>query len=91
MVTTRRKALLELGDVIKKMKADETKPVIAVVQSPNQALLSHDIPILKDLPILPLHPDESDKQLPPLGWQSFIAKRLVGHKLDLGSWVSHII
>jgi DNA polymerase epsilon subunit 1 len=91
MVTTRRKALLELGDVIKKMKADETKPVIAVVQSPNQALLSHDIPILKDLPILPLHPDESDKQLPPLGWQSFIAKRLVGHYLDLGSWVAHLL
>tara|TARA_R110002003_G_scaffold702_2_gene21088 strand:- start:4641 stop:10763 length:6123 start_codon:yes stop_codon:yes gene_type:complete len=91
MVTTRRKALLEIGDLIKKMKTDEGKPVIAVVQSPNHALLSHDIPILKDLPILSLHPDESDKQLPPLGWQSFIAKRLVGHYLDLGSWVAHLL
>lgn len=91
MVTTRRKALLEIGDVIKKMKADESKPVIAVIQSPNQALLSHDIPILKDVPILALNPDESDKQLPPLGWQSFIAKRLVGHYLDLGSWVAHLL
>ena len=91
-VTTRRKALLELGDCIKKMKLDEGgKPVIVVVQSPNQALLSHDIPILKDMPILPLHPDESDKQLPPLGWQTFIAKRLVGHYLDLGSWISHLM
>jgi DNA polymerase epsilon subunit 1 len=91
MVTTRRKALLELGDVIKRMKAEEGKPVIVVMQSPNQALLSHDIPILKDLPILPLHPDETDKQLPPLGWQSFIAKRLVNHYLDLGSWVAHLL
>jgi DNA polymerase epsilon subunit 1 len=91
MVTTRRKALLEIGDLIKKMKADEGKPIITVVQSPNHALLSHDIPILKDLPILSLHPDESDKQLPPLGWQSFIAKRLVGHYLDLGSWVAHLL
>ena len=89
-VTTRRKALLELGDAIKKMKSEDGKPVIAVVQSPNQALLSHDIPILKELPILALHPDESDKQLPPLGWQSFIAKRLVSHYLDLGSWISHL-
>jgi DNA polymerase epsilon subunit 1 len=89
-VTTRRKALLEIGDVVKKMKSEEGKPVIVVMQSPNQALLSHDIPLLKDLPILPLHPDESDKQLPPLGWQSFIAKRLVGHYLDLGSWISHL-
>ncbi|KAF2033241.1 DNA polymeras-like protein epsilon [Setomelanomma holmii] len=91
MVTTRRKALLEIGDVIKKMKTDEGKPVIVVVQSPNHTHLSHDIPILKDLPILPLHSDESDKQLPPLGWQSFIAKRIVGHYLDLGSWVAHLL
>ncbi|KAF2871023.1 DNA polymeras-like protein epsilon [Massariosphaeria phaeospora] len=90
-ITTRRKALLEIGDVIKKMKVEEGRPVIVVVQSPNHALLSHDIPVLKDLPILPLHLDESDKQLPPLGWQSFVAKRLVTHYLDLGSWMSHLI
>ncbi|OAL46092.1 DNA polymeras-like protein epsilon [Pyrenochaeta sp. DS3sAY3a] len=90
-VTTRRKALLEIGDLIKKMKVEESGATVVVMQSPNQALLSHDIPILKDLPILPLHPDESDKQLPPLGWQSFIAKRLVGHYLDLGSWVAHLL
>jgi DNA polymerase epsilon subunit 1 len=89
-VTTRRKALLEIGDAIKKMKAEEGKPVVAVIQSPNQALLSHDIPILRDLPVLPLQPNDSDKQLPPLGWQSFITKRLVGHYLDLGSWISHL-
>ncbi|KAF2685905.1 DUF1744-domain-containing protein [Lentithecium fluviatile CBS 122367] len=89
-VTTRRKALLEIGDVIKKMKADEGRPVVVAIQSPNHALLSHDIALLKDLPILPLKSDESDKQLPPLGWQSFIAKRVVGHYLDLGSWISHL-
>jgi DNA polymerase epsilon subunit 1 len=89
-VTTRRKALLEIGDVIKKMKADEGRPVVVAIQSPNHALLSHDVALLKDLPILPLKSDESDKQLPPLGWQSFIAKRVVGHYLDLGSWVSHL-
>jgi DNA polymerase epsilon subunit 1 len=89
-VTTRRKALLEVGDAIKKMKSEEGKPVVVVVQSPNQALLSHDIPTLRDLPTLPLQPNDSDKQLPPLGWQSFIMKRLVGHYLDLGSWISHL-
>jgi DNA polymerase epsilon subunit 1 len=85
MVTTRRKALLEIGDVVKRMKADEGGPLIVVMQSPNQALLSHDIPVLKDLPILQLHPNETDKQLPPLGWQSFIAKRLA-HILELARY-----
>ncbi|KAF2466844.1 DNA polymeras-like protein epsilon [Lindgomyces ingoldianus] len=90
-VTTKRKALLEIGDALKKMKAEEGKPVIVVIQSPNHTLLSHEIPPVRDLPILSLHPDESDKQLPPLGWQSFIAKRVVGHYLDLGSWIAHLM
>jgi DNA polymerase epsilon subunit 1 len=90
-VTTRRKALLEVGDAIKKLKAEEGKPVIVVIQSPNQALLSHEVPALREMAILPLQPDETDKQLPPLGWQSFIAKRLVSHYLDLGSWIAHLM
>ncbi|KAF2814826.1 DUF1744-domain-containing protein [Mytilinidion resinicola] len=90
-VTTKRKAHLEIGDAIKKMKTEEGKPLVLVIQSQNHNLLSHEVPILKDLPILPLKPDESDKQLPPLGWQSFVAKRLVTHYLDLGSWISHLV
>jgi len=90
-VTTKRKAHLEIGDAVKKIRNEEGKPLILVIQSQNHVMLSHEIPILKELPILPLRPDETDKQLPPLGWQSFIAKRLVTHYLDLGSWISHLV
>ncbi|QSZ31190.1 hypothetical protein DSL72_000753 [Monilinia vaccinii-corymbosi] len=89
-VTTRRKALLEVGDLVKKMKNDESKPLMLVVQSPQRRLLVHDVPILGDLPILPLKPDIQDSKLPPLNWQSFIAKRLVNHYLSLGEWVIHL-
>jgi DNA polymerase epsilon subunit 1 len=54
-------------------------------------MLSHDIPIMKDFPIIPLKVDDSDKQLPPLAWQSFIAKRMVTHYLTVGQWISHLI
>lgn len=90
-VTTKRKAHLEIGDAVKKIRNEEGKPLILVIQSQNHVMLSHDIPILKELPVLSLRPDETDKQLPPLGWQSFIAKRLVAHYLDLGSWISHLV
>lgn len=90
-VTTKRKAHLEIGDAVKKIRNEEGKPLILVIQSQNHVMLAHEIPILKELPILPLRPDETDKQLPPLGWQSFIAKRLVTHYLDLGSWISHLV
>ncbi|TGO38041.1 hypothetical protein BHYA_0083g00200 [Botrytis hyacinthi] len=89
-VTTRRKALLEVGDLVKKTKNDESKPLMLVVQSPQRRLLVHDVPILGDLPILPLKSDVQDSKLPPLNWQSVIAKRLVSHYLNLGEWVIHL-
>ncbi|KAK8243427.1 hypothetical protein HDK90DRAFT_430763 [Phyllosticta capitalensis] len=90
-VTTKRKAHLEVADAIKRLKSEESRPLIAVVCTENQKLLAHDIPALKELPILPLQADEADKQLPPLGWQSFVARRLVDHYLDLGTWVTHLL
>ncbi|KAB8292935.1 hypothetical protein EYC80_007299 [Monilinia laxa] len=89
-VTTRRKALLEVGDLVKKMKNDESKPLMLVIQSPQRRLLVHDVPILGDLPILPLKSDIQDSKLPPLNWQSFIAKRLANHYLSLGEWIIHL-
>ncbi|KAL2072031.1 hypothetical protein VTL71DRAFT_11374 [Oculimacula yallundae] len=89
-VTTRRKALLEIGDIIKKMRNDESKPLMLVIQSPQRRMLIHDVPILADFPVLPLKYEIDDSNLPPLGWQAFVAKRLVNHYLSLGSWVLHL-
>ncbi|KAJ9620841.1 DNA polymerase epsilon catalytic subunit [Taxawa tesnikishii (nom. ined.)] len=90
-VTTRRRALQELGDAVKKTQKEESAPLMLVVQSQQPRQLRHDLPLLQDLPMLSLKSDEDDKQLPPLGWQSFVAKRLVGHYLDLGSWITHLV
>lgn len=89
-VTTRRKAHLEIGDVVKKMRKDENRPQMLVVQSSQRKLLVHDVPVLGDFPILPLRYDAADSSLPPLGWQAVIARRLVGHYLGLGSWILHL-
>ncbi|KAH8761488.1 hypothetical protein F5882DRAFT_477713 [Hyaloscypha sp. PMI_1271] len=89
-VTTRRKALLEIGDIVKKMKNDESRPLMLVIQSPQRRMLTHDVSILGDFPVLPLKYEISDSNLPPLGWQAFVAKRLVNHYLSLGSWILHL-
>ncbi|KAI1469300.1 DUF1744-domain-containing protein [Daldinia caldariorum] len=89
-VTTRRKAHLEISDLVKKMKKDELKPLMLVIQSSQQNLLVHDIPTLAEFPILPLRYDQADSSLPPLGWQSVVAKRLVSHYLNLGAWILHL-
>ncbi|KAF1988280.1 DUF1744-domain-containing protein [Aulographum hederae CBS 113979] len=90
-VKTMRKAHLELGDAIKRLQKEERDaPLVLVVQSQQQRMLSHDVPAMQDFPILTLRPDENDKTLPPLGWQSVVAKRLVSHYLNLGAWLSHL-
>jgi len=90
-VRTRRKLHLDVSDAIKKMRSDESKPTLVVIQSPQRRLLLHDIPSLNDLPVLPLKVEISDSNLPPLGWQGFVVKRLVTHYLALGSWISHLV
>jgi DNA polymerase epsilon subunit 1 len=89
-VTTRRKAHLEIGDVVKKLRKDETRPLLMVIQSSQRNSLVHDVPILGEFPVLPLKYDAGDSSLPPLGWQAVVAKRLVGHYLGLGSWILHL-
>jgi DNA polymerase epsilon subunit 1 len=89
-VITRRKALLEVGDLVKKMRSEETRPIMLVMQSPQRLRLLHDVPILGEFPVLPLKFESTDVNLPPLGWQAFVAKRLVGHYLSLGSWIIHL-
>ena len=89
-VTTRRKAFLEIADVVKRMRKDETRPQMLVVQSSQRNLLIHDIPVLGELPVLPLKYDAADSSLPPLGWQSVVARRLINHYFGLGSWIVHL-
>jgi DNA polymerase epsilon subunit 1 len=89
--TTKRKAYLELSDALKKMHKDETIPMMLVMQSPHARTLAHDIPTLRDVPILFLKSEPSDGALPPLGWQSFVFKRLITHYLAMGSWITHLI
>ncbi|SMY28826.1 unnamed protein product [Zymoseptoria tritici ST99CH_1A5] len=90
-VTTQRRALQELGDAVKKTQREESMPIMLVLQSHSAQMLVHDLPILQSFPQLSLRANDTDKQLPPLGWQSFVAKRMVGHYLDLGLWISHLL
>lgn len=89
-VTTRRKAHLEVGDLVKKLRNEETQPAMLVIQSQQKGRLCHDIPILREYPILSVKPEISDMELPPLGWQLFVAKRLVTHYLYLAAWIQHL-
>ncbi|TKA51329.1 hypothetical protein B0A55_13634, partial [Friedmanniomyces simplex] len=90
-VTTQRRALQEIGDAVKKMQKEESSPTMLVLQSGSAQMLLHDLPVLQSYPVLRLKPDQNDKALPPLGWHSVVAKRLMSHYLDLGTWITHIL
>ncbi|KAK3068218.1 DNA polymerase epsilon catalytic subunit [Teratosphaeriaceae sp. CCFEE 6253] len=90
-VTTQRRALQELGDAVKKLQREDSSPTMLVLQSGSAQMLLHDLPILQSYPVVRLKADENDKALPPLGWHSVLAKRLVAHYLDLGTWIAHLL
>ncbi|KAI4151633.1 MAG: hypothetical protein LQ340_003390 [Diploschistes diacapsis] len=90
-VSTRRKAYIELSSALKKMQKDETRPMTMVMQTLHYRTLTQEIPMLKDLPIVSLKLDATDSQLPSLGWQSVIIRRLVTNYLSFGSWMTHLI
>jgi DNA polymerase epsilon subunit 1 len=85
MIDSKRKAHVALSDAIKRMRADhKDKPVVMVLQSPQVAMLSQDVPVLKEFPILSLQPEDKDRQLPALGWQAVAAKRMIDHYFRVG-------
>lgn len=90
-VTSRRKMYLEITNAINRLRSDESKPTILAIQSPQRRQLVHVMPTLGNSPILPLKVDISDSNLPTIGWQGFIIKRIMTHYLALGSWISHLI
>ncbi|KAF2099988.1 DNA polymeras-like protein epsilon [Rhizodiscina lignyota] len=88
---SRRKALEELSLAIKKMRNEEKeKPLLLVLQSQHHRMLPHEVPIMKEFPIIPLKPDEASGQRLGLQWRESVSKRMVNHYLNFGSWISHL-
>ena len=90
-IRTKRKLHMDVSDTIKKMRNDEQKPTLLAIQSPQRRLLLADITSLNDLPVLTLKHEPSDNKPPPLGWQTFVVRRVISHYLGLGSWISHLV
>ena len=90
-MTTRRKAHLEIADVMKRWRKEEAGPTLLILQSPQAQQLLHDVRALRDFPVLRFRADISDADLPPLGWQTVAVKRLLTHFLDLDSWLAHVL
>ncbi|MCJ1356233.1 MAG: DNA polymerase epsilon catalytic subunit [Icmadophila ericetorum] len=69
----------------------ENKPMMLVVQSPQRRTLLREVPSFRNFPTVPLKNEASDSSFPPLGWQSFIVKRVLTHYLSLDSWITHLV
>ncbi|KAK6537956.1 DNA polymerase epsilon catalytic subunit [Orbilia ellipsospora] len=90
-INKKRLLYRNIEDSIKKIKSEEQKAFVLVIQSPQKRTLCKEVRSLNDFPTLTLQIDQSDSSLPPLGWQTFVAKRIVMRYLSLGSWIAHLI
>lgn len=89
--TTRRRTILQLSDVVKKWKKNETRPTMLLIQSTQRSQIVHDIKALGEYPILQLPSQADDSDLPPLGWQTWILRKIVSHYFTVESWLSHLL
>lgn len=90
-VTTKRKAYLEIGEVLKKWRSEESKPTVLLLQTNSHQQLIHDIRIMKEYPILSLPTEQADAELPSLGWQGFAFKQLISQYFKVGGWLTHLV
>lgn len=89
-VKTKRKLHLDVADVVRKFRNDaNTKPTILVMQSPQERQLLHNVPSLKDLPVLLLEARPSNGKM--IGWERSAMRRLVTHYLALGTRISELL
>lgn len=89
-VNTIRQLQKAISTHLRTQKDAEQKAMVFVVQSPQKRSLLEKLPVLNEYPVMTLQANASDS-LPTLGWQSFVAKRIVSHILTLGSWVQHLL
>ncbi|KIX02214.1 DNA polymerase epsilon catalytic subunit A [Rhinocladiella mackenziei CBS 650.93] len=90
-VITKRKAHLEIADVLKKWRSEESKSTMLLLQTTSHQQLIHDVRIMKDYPILCLPTERSDADLPSLGWQGHAFKQLISHYFRVTGWLSHLL
>lgn len=89
-VRTKRKLYLDVADAVRKVRNDSnTKPTVSVIQSPQERQILHDIPSLKDLPVLLLETQPSDGKM--IGWERSAMRRLVTQYLAVGSRISELL
>ncbi|KIW66546.1 DNA polymerase epsilon catalytic subunit A [Phialophora macrospora] len=90
-VATKRKAHLELADILKKWRSDATKPTMLLLQTGSHNQLVHDVRSMRDFPILYLPAEQADVDLPTLGWQGHAFKQVIAHYLNVSGWLTHLI
>jgi DNA polymerase epsilon subunit 1 len=71
-------------------KISEERPIkpLLVVQSPNSKQTLKSLKALNDFPLIQMKTSEA--QLPAIGWQSIVLKRVCNHFLSLPSWIKHL-
>ncbi|OLL26048.1 DNA polymerase epsilon catalytic subunit A [Neolecta irregularis DAH-3] len=85
----KKKAFKVLAEIFQRHLNDLHLPVILVIECPDKETLFLEIPQLNDHPFIELPARIADRQLPSIGWQNHILKRMISHYLEIGAWLFH--
>lgn len=82
------KLFKKLNSFVNKINEEKLTKPIMVIQSSNTKQMLKSVRTLNDFPLIQMKTSES--QLPALGWQSIVLKRVCNHFLSLSSWTKHL-
>jgi DNA polymerase epsilon subunit 1 len=78
----------KVNSFINKINEDTPTRPLFVIQSPQSAKLLKIFKAISDFPTVNM--SSSDIQLPAVGWQPFVIKKLCNHFLSLAPWIHHL-
>ncbi|BFZ59058.1 DNA polymerase epsilon catalytic subunit [Saitoella coloradoensis] len=91
LTKTKKKAMKAISDAIKRYEAniEKSASTVLIMDPRDKEQLASHLPDIEKYPVMRFQGPSNSNTLPPLGWQSVVAKRLIGHWLIMAEWVSH--
>ncbi|CCH44105.1 DNA polymerase epsilon subunit 1 [Wickerhamomyces ciferrii] len=79
----------KLNSFINKINEESPTKPLFVLQSPTANNLSKSFKTLSDFPVI--HMNVGEINVPAIGWQGIVLKRVCNHYLALASWIKHLL
>lgn len=90
IVESEKEVIRDFNKILQIIKDEGNRPIVIGVQvtGGQKHLRSIGLDAIREFPNMQIPSHKADSQLPALGWQSYTAKRMMGHFMNLSDFVT---